>query len=293
MSLIQKTIIVLGVTISFSGVSFLVDAQLSQPAQTQLAPPINNKTSPEINNQLSDKPDLQLLAKIITNFVKSDRYQTQSEMQITGTAPGLAFTSSVQIQTIVQSPRKFRSEIAFTQPGRSTTIKYLVVSNGNQVWIYRPDLKQYAVNSYEAFTKSNDDFLIGLSSSLFLAIAPDFKEITSPNPLSDANVTKVLEQLIQSKNPLIKGGRLNVQERDYYAYEYTDPKAGYTFSTLVAPETANVEQLQIKANSAGLDISVREKIQRRVENPVVTNNTFIFLPPKGTRRVKSIRLQPY
>ncbi len=290
---IPKFITILGVAVAFSGLSPVVNAQLSQTAQAQSKPSINRTTAPEPNSQLSNQPDLSLLAKMVTNFLKSDRYQTESEMELSGAVSGLNFTSSVQVNTIAQSPKQFRSEITFGSSGSSQGKRYLVVSNGKQVWIYRPDVKQYSVTDYNSFSKSNDSFLIGMSSSLFLEIAPDFKQMRAQGSVSDTDIRDALEEMLGSKTTAIKGGRRNIEGRDYYVYGYTDSKGGYTVNAFVAPETATVEQIQMSTQSEGIDILFNEKILRRVENPAIAADTFSFSPPQGATKVKSISLEPF
>ena len=290
---IPKVITLLGVTIALSGLPPVVNVQLSQTAQAQSTPSLNNPTSPEPNSQLSNQPDLTLLAKTVANFLKSDRYQTESELQLTGTSSGTTVTSSAQVKTLAQSPQQFRSEITFGTPGRSGVRRYLVISNGKQVWIYRPDLKQYAVMDYESFNKSDNSFLIGMSSSLFLEMAPDFQQMREQGSISDANIREVLQEMLRSENATIKGGNRRLDGRDYYVYEYTDPKDGYTINALVATNTATVEQIRITSQAEGLDVVINEKILRRVENPPITANTFSFSPPQGATQVKSISLEPF
>lgn len=284
---------VLGVTIVFSGLSSVAQAQLSPilPVQSQLF--VDNTTTPEANSPLSNQPDLDLLAKTVANFVKSERYQTESELELNATSSGTTLRSSAQVKTLAQAPQQFRSEITFETPGRSGGRQYIVVSNGKQVWIYQPDLKQYAVSDYATFNKSDNSFLIGMSSSLFLEIAPEFKSMRVQGSISDQNIREVLVEMLRSENALITGGRSSIEGRDYYVYEYTDPKEGYTINALVAPDQATVEQIRIMSKSEGVDVVINEKILRRVENPAITPDTFNFAPPPGAKKVKSISLEPF
>jgi hypothetical protein len=293
MNSILKAIAVLGVSAALSGLSSVGYAQQSKPAPTQSKPSVTNEATPETVTPLNTQPDLNLLAKTVTNFIKSDRYQTESELQLTGKVSGTSLSTSVQIKTITQSPRQFRSEISFTGLEDGKERRYLVVSNGDRVWTYRPDVNQYAVMDYQSFDKSRDTFLIGMSSYLFLIIAPDFRELMAQRQLSDADFSAILSQMLQSKNVPIKGGRRNFQARDYYVYEYTDPKAGYSFNAFVVPETATVEQIQINGRSEGTEIVLKEKIIRRVENPAIAPDTFSFSLPLGAKEVESIPLQPF
>jgi outer membrane lipoprotein-sorting protein len=290
---IPQVITILGFTVTFSALSPVAKAQLSQTVQVQSQPSIDNTTAPEANSQLSNQPDLVLLAKTVANFIKSERYQTESELQLSGTSSGTTVMSSAQVKTLAQSPQQFRSEITFGTAGSSGGRKYLVVSNGKQVWIYRPDLKQYAVSDYASFNKSDNSFLIGMSSSLFLEIAPEFKSMRVQGSISEPNIREVLVEMLRSEKALLKGGRRSIEGRDYYVYEYTDPKEGYTINALVAPAQATVEQIRIISQSEGVDVVINEKILRRVENPAIAPDTFNFSPPQGAKQVKSISLEPF
>jgi outer membrane lipoprotein-sorting protein len=290
---ISQVITILGATVVFSALPPVAKAQLSQTVQGQSQPSIDNTTAPEANSPLSNQPDLALLAKTVANFVKSERYQTESEVQLNATSSGTAVRSSAQVKTLAQSPQQFRSEITFGASGSSGGRKYLVVSNGKQVWIYRPDLKQYAVSDYASFNKSDNSFLIGMSSSLFLEIAPEFKSMRVQGSISDQNIREVLAEMLRSEKTDLKGGLRSLEGRDYYVYEYTDPKEGYTINALVAPDQATVEQIRIVSQSEGVDVVINEKILRRVENPAIAPDTFNFSPPQGAKKVKSISLEPF
>ena len=290
---IPQVITILGVTLALSALPPVAKAQLSQTVQVQSQPSINNTTAPEANSQLSNQPDLALLAKTVANFVKSERYQTESELQLTAKSSGTTVTVPVQIKTLAQSPQQFRSEITFGPPGSSDRRQYIVVSNGKQVWIYRPDLKQYAVSDYASFNKSNDSFLIGMSSSLFLEMAPEFASMKGQGSNSEQNIREALVEMLSSEEAAIKGGVRTLEGRDYYVYEYTDPKKEYTINALVAPEQATVEQIQMITQSEDVDVVINEKILRRVENPVIASDTFNFSPPQGAKQVKSISLEAF
>lgn len=289
MNLIPKAIAILGLTTILSGLSPVVCAQPSQTTPTKPEPSLNNVTPS--NSELSNRPDYKILAKTVANFFTSDTYQTESELQLSGSSAGVTFSSSMQVKTIVKSPKKFRSEITFPSSNGSVGKKYIVVSDGEQVWIYRSDLKQYAVKNYEAFEKSNDDFIIGMSSALYLKIAPSFKGITTG--LGNKNLADVLEEMLSSRNLALKGGVRSIDSKTYHFYEFTQQKEGFTFNALVEPETVKLEQIQILGKSQGMDIALKEKIIRRIENPTLEANTFSFAPPEGTTKVDSLPIQPY
>lgn len=260
-------------------------AQISPTKQNTT--PRSNQTVPL--NRTNQQLELPLLARTCTNFWQRSRCQTESQMQLSGWNQGVEFNAYAQIRTIAQSDGKFRAEIAFTRPGEQVQSPTLVIFDGKQVTIYRPDLQQYSVTTYQAFNKSNQSYLIGIPSFMFL-LPEDTRRLIAGNQLSDK---KILQQLGLSVNQTLKGDRRMVDGQVFYVYSYTDPKEGYTFSTFVQPQTATVNQVQLSGKSQGTDILLVEKILSRTENAAVTEQTFRFLPPKSAKPVKSLSITPF
>lgn len=288
MNRIFKTITLLGVTLGLNILSPHVQAQ--SPQQTQPNPPA---TATPTNTPSSESLDVDLLAKTVSNFVRSDRYQTESDVQIKGTTSGASYTFYVQINTITQFPNKFRSEIAFAQPNSSAGPKYLVVSDGNQVTVYRADSGQYATMSYQAFKDSNDSFLMGISSYMFLDLPPDLREMIVQDQLSETQLVASLNQLVSSSSNALAGGQRDLMGKNAYVYEFSDPKGGLGISVFVDPTTATVERIEIAGEDSGLDIGLSEQIIRRTDNPVITADTFRFVPPAESTKVEALPIQPF
>ena len=257
------------------------------PLAEAMQPPIIEH--PVMLAQTTNSPDLSLLVKTSANFLAGDRYQTESNMQIIGTAPGSNVVLNIQIKTIVQAPKQFRAELTFPQPDRTQSLTGLIVSDGKQVWLYRPDLRQYTTLPYEKFDQSDDSFLIGMSSSLFLQIpAETRKQIAQGNLEANTNVLKEL-----GLPPSLKGGQRTIDGQKFYGYEYTDEKEGFLFQAVVEPSTATLQQLQISGKAESLDIVITEQILQRTTNPEVTANTFRFIPPSGVQQVDQLPIIPF
>ncbi|MBD2567852.1 LolA family protein [Anabaena lutea] len=236
--------------------------------------------------QTETKPDLDLLAKTIRDFFQSDRYLTESESLLTAKTNGFDIIFKIKTKTIAQSGKKFRSEITLRQQGESKQINYLVISDGKKVWIYKPDLKQYAVTSYAAF---NESFFIGLSSLMFVEIPEDAREEIAQAENSQSIVQGFgltnLKELQQEKRTVV-GEELSI-------YTYKNSKDGLTFSGFIQPQTANLKQLEMRGNSEGLDIMITEKILARTTAPAIDAQTFTFTPPEGVKKVSSISISPF
>lgn len=166
-------------------------------------------SAPGMSRPLTDELDVSLLARTVANFIQAERYQTESEMQFSFEAQGFTGQFSVLVKTIAQSPQQFRTEIStpdgFAQP------TYILVSDGDQVWIYNPELKQYAVMDYERFDQSNDSFLIGFSSMLFLEMSAPFRQAFADGVVTAEGVIDQLESVFQAEDDMpLQGNILNI-----------------------------------------------------------------------------------
>ncbi|MBL1178095.1 LolA family protein [Pantanalinema sp. GBBB05] len=234
-------------------------------------------------------PDLSLLARASMAFVQSDRYQTDSIMEVTGTTSDQTFKAGVQATTIVQSPKQFRAEIAYNQPDKAGLVNILVVGDGQQVWIYRADTQQYTVKSYEDFEQLDDSYFIGISSLLFMQLPPADRQVIAQGALADSQVVQDLGLL---SNPNFKGAPQWVNNQSLYAYEFLNAQDGFTLDAFVDPTTADLKQLRISGQDQQVDYAITETIRRRTANPFVTDSTFRFTPPVGARRVESVAIGP-
>ncbi len=255
--------------------------------QTTVAPKIARANQPL---------DVSLLVKTLSSFFLSDRYETKSVTELKGKSGGANFTVNIQTKTIAQSDKKFRSQIAFGDSGEKIDREYLVISDSKQVWIYRPDLKQYAVTSYNKFDDESWH-LIGMSSYSFMEAGKDYKQLISKLSKSitsgELSDKKVLEELGLSDDEDFVGNRSILEGEDFYVYNYTNKKEGFIFRAFVQPETATLKQFQLGGITQSIDFEITEKIFYRTANPDVTKDTFKFTPPKGAKRVKSISIDPF
>lgn len=271
---------------SFGMIAGLANLSVAKSTPQKQSNPVVTPSDTAANPQF----DLPLLLKTSQTFFKGDSYQTLSQMQIKGASEGTDFTFNAQIKTIVKFPNQFRSEIAFIQPGQIARKTAQVVSDGKQVYIYRPDLKQYSVSTYADFNKSDDSFLMGLSSSFFLEFGDDISKMISSGMLT--------EQIIMNEfgadiNQAIKGENRKIDGKDLYVYSYNDTKQGYSLNAFVNPLLANLEQMQIVGKDGGMDISITEKILERSSATNLTPQSFKFAPPKGVKKVKSLSISPF
>lgn len=266
--------------VGFAGATNVGNQSLLQSAKA-------TPTAPTLLSQLSSKVDLTLLAKASAVFVQSDRYQTDSEIRVKATSGGTDVTSLAKVTTVVQAPNKFRAEITFpTDAGKTVTSR--VISDGKRIWLYRPDLQQYAITSVEKFDDLNDYYWVGISSYWYSTVTPDVRKLFASGTLADPQVLKELG--ITDTLPL-KGASQTLDGRSLYRYEFTD-KEGFTISALIEPATAEFKQIRLNGKSDGFNVDIIEHILSRTPNPAITADTFKFTPPSGAKLVKSVEIGP-
>ncbi len=306
MNVIARIAAILGVTTTF-GVSFSLFSASPFPDRaagfqpnlaiaafsprnppTLLRSPGRKGDLPTLVSQLSDKIDLTLLAKASAVFLQSDRYRTESEIQVKATSGSTSLTSTARVTTIVQTPNKFRAEIFFPDSGNSQQPDSIVVSDGKQVWIFRPGLKHYAVTPYQKFDQIDDNYWVGMSSLWFLEIPPDARKPIAEGALSDS---KVQAELGLSDDLPVKGMVQTIDGQELYVYEYTD-KEGFSVRAFVEPKTATLQQVVLAGKSEGFDVVITERILRRVANPSVNASTFQAPPRAGFKPVKTLAIGP-
>ncbi len=253
-------------------------------------PPQNTPPQPTTTNETTEKIDLVLLVKSITSFLQSDRHQTESEIKFSVSVKGTNIGLNLKTNTVAQSRKKFRSEITFLDSTEASKSGNLVVSDGKQVWVYRADLKQYAVTSYQEFYDSGQWIFVSIGALSFLDLPEAERQAIAGGNLSDKDA---LESLGLASKGLIKGYRRMVDGESFYVYNYKDPKEGFTLSGFVQPETADLKQIQVLGKTQGMDIQYTEKILSRIANPVISADTFTFSPPPGTKKVKSLSITPF
>jgi outer membrane lipoprotein-sorting protein len=263
----------------------------TQPQKTPVATPPNATTPTP--TQVPKTPgtnatDLNLLSKAVGVFWQSDRTETDSQMLIQGKQQGFKFEMSAQVKTIAQLGNKFQTQLVFAPVGATSKATYTIVSNGRDVWIYRPDRRQYAKTTFDAFRSSSSWLWTGISSSLFLTIsAADRQEMLS----ALGTDRDVIKSLPSSQFKDLIGSERQVDGQNLYNYSYNFKQEGFVFDVLIQPQAATVQRIEFNGNFDGMDITLSEQIISRKPQAVISKQTFQFVPPKGVKKVKAIEIE--
>jgi hypothetical protein len=230
-------------------------------------------------------PDLTLLSKAVGVFWQSDRIETDSQVLMQIASNGIDIDMSAQIKTIAQTGNKFQARLTFAPIGLRPKTTCIITSNGRDVWIYRPDRRQYVKTTFAAFRSSSNWFWTGVSSSLFLSITEaDRREIIASLG-TDRDFTKAMPAS-QFKDLL--GAERQIDGQKLYAYSYDIKEQGLTFNVFVQSQTATVKRIEFNVKTDGIGIKFSENIITRNSQIDIPKQTFQFVPPKGVKKVKSL-----
>ncbi len=259
----------------------------AQPAQKPSASPT---PTPQALPSPTNTPDLGLLTRALGVFWKTDRAETESQMTIDAGSDGVNVKMYARIKTIAQTGNKFATELIFTSPEGKITATYQIISNGKKVWIYRPERRQYTETTIANFNNGSDSFWIGTSSFLFMSINEADRRETMSNLAGNNNI---LTSLLKGQTGDLQGTRRKLEGEELYNYSYENKTENWIFNSSVQPETAAVKQIEIAGKSNGVTFAIADKIISRNSNPTILRKTFRFSPPRGTKKVKSLEIDPF
>jgi outer membrane lipoprotein-sorting protein len=260
---------------------------IASAIQAQPAPSPNTKPqTPAVvaPTTAPTKQDLKLLSKAAGIFWQTDRSETESSMVLRGTSDGITINSVMQVKTIVQTGGKFRSQLTFTPIGSKVKATYTIVSNGKNVWIHRPDRNEYTKTTFAGFNE--DMVFIGISSFMFLSIDEEGRRNLMTLLGTDRDLILNLNlppKDLQWANRQVNGVNLSV-----YSFDAEIEKA--KIDIFLSPENANLYKIEFSSKESNLDIIFSETIGKRDSQVNITDRTFTFTPPKGTKKVKSIKI---
>jgi outer membrane lipoprotein-sorting protein len=254
--------------------------------KTPTAPPANNPTPSA--TPTATTPELKLLGKAIGLFWQGNRARTESQIVMTFQRKGTK-ASPVQInasvKTIAQTEDRFRSELTISRAGSPTTITYSIVCDGQTVWMYRPDKRQYSQSTFAEFKPQPYSLLVGLSTVFFVSI---------PEPGRKAIVRDIaaggdpFKSIPASQLNNLQGTIRQVDGQNLRVYTFDNPAEKSSFSGFVQPETGFLKQVEFTSNIAEVDIKIVEKISTHTTTTDPSTKTFKFSPQPGVKKVQSV-----
>jgi outer membrane lipoprotein-sorting protein len=277
-----------GIAIGLISLTGNTQAQIP-PASTTPTPKLQ-PTSP--TSTALKATDLPLLTRAIGKFWQTDSAETESKMEIELSDKKGKTKYFVSVKTIAKVGEKFRSELTVNRVGKTTEIKYIIVSDGKKTWIYRPDLLQYAQIDTNQFYGNPSTSIIGLSSSIFTSLAESQRQGIITDILGENARIFSLENFKEFQVDL-QVGQQQIDGRNLFVYKYEDIQSD--ISSFVNPQTGMFERVEVKFKFGRKQnsIEVVEKIIKRNAQVIITDETFTFSPPRGAKKVKSLEIEPF
>ncbi len=269
----------------------LLNLLIISPTITFSLAPHSRAESIRMAAKETTKTDFNPLKRALETFFKSSRFQVNSEM----TLKAKVEQSNVEIvsknQTITALPNQFRSDIEISNK------KYLVVSNGKQVWVYKPSTREYAVSSFEDFQSSQDNFLIGLSSSFLMEIVRSLQEEQKTDTVNQADllesITDFFTNSFNKEGFTFKQESRTVDQVAYSLYRYRSDEEKIEFVLWVDPNSENLKRLQVLGTDKDIAVDITENILQQNTEPEINNDTFTFVPTAGMKKVEELLLEAF
>jgi outer membrane lipoprotein-sorting protein len=254
--------------------------------KTPTAPPANNPTPSA--TPTATTPELKLLGKAIGLFWQGNRARTESQIVMTFQRKGTK-ASPVQInasvKTIAQTEDRFRSELTISRSGSPATITYSIVCDGQTVWMYRPDKRQYSQSTFAEFKPQPYSLLVGLSTVFFVSMPEPGRKAIISDLAAGADPFKSIPA---SQLNNLQGTIRQVDGQNLRVYSFDNAAEKSSFSGLVQPETGILKQVEFVSNVAEADIKIVEKISTHTTTTDASTKTFKFSPPPGAKKVQSV-----
>jgi outer membrane lipoprotein-sorting protein len=273
-----------GIAIAFIGSIGSAQAQL--PPESKPPTPQSQSTSP--TSTPLKATDLPLLKRAIGKFWQTDRAETESQMEIDSSGEKGKSKYFVSVKTIAQIGRKFHSELTIDRVGQKSKIKYTIVSDGEKVWVYRPDTRQYIETSNSEFYSKPSASIIGLFSITFITLTDVQRQELTADILGEHNRILSLETF---KDLQVRQQEIDKQNLSIYTYSDRDNEV--SISGLIDPQAAMFERIEFKFVNKQNRNEMVEKMIKRNSQPIITDKTFTFSPPKGVKKVKSLQIGPF
>lgn len=291
MSKFSSQIAIAALLVSLTGNVYAQVPTNSSPSPESPKP--NPATTPAPNptaTPTATTPDLKLLGKAIGLFWQGNRATTNSQIVMTLQRKGTTakpIQLDAMVKTISQTDDKFRSELTVARSGTASKITYSIVCDGKNVWMYRPDKRQYSKSTFAEFKPQFHSLLVGLSTVFFVS-------------MSEAGRKAIVAEIAAGSDPLktiprndlvnLKGNSRQVDGQNLYVYSFDNQAEKSVFNGFIQPETGILKQIEFVSNTNDADIKVIEKIVNHTTTNNLSNQLFRFSPPRGVKKVKSLSI---
>ena len=270
--------------------AFITTSALAVPGHAQTTEPSTTLTLPA--PPVASALDLLPLRKALVPLAGNGALQSFSDFQMTGSKAGISFTFREQAHIIAKRPGRFHADLTQMAADGTPQVRLTVISNGIQVWTYRPGTRQYSVTTYKAFQAANNDVTaLGLAiGGFFLGeghqLTTGFQGLTASNTADVLTALKGMDITLSSKAQSANG-------EDDLIYQMALLQQGLTYQFAVDSQTDTLRRVELAGTQKSVQIAFKENIKQIAPTADVSKATFQFMPPAGAVKVKTLSVDPF
>jgi outer membrane lipoprotein-sorting protein len=270
--------------------ALIATSVIAVPGHAQTPAPPTTPTLPTM--PAAPAIDLLPLKKALVPLAGNGALQSFSDLQMTGSKAGISFTFREQAHIIAKRPGRFHADLTQMAADGTPQLRLTVISNGLQVWTYRPSTRQYSVTTYKAFQAANNDVTaLGLAiGGFFLGeghqLTTGFQGLTASNTVDILTVLKGMDISISSKAQSANG-------EDDLVYQMALLQQGLTYQFAVDSQTDTLRRVELAGTQKSVQIAFKEVIKQLAPKAEVSRTTFVFTPPPGAIKVKTLSVDPF
>jgi outer membrane lipoprotein-sorting protein len=278
LKLIPQAVLSIGGMLLISSVSL---AQITNP-QNHATPNWSELTE---KSSQDDTPIDTAFTTALSKHFEDTSYASKSTVTFQYNLPQGATNFQFNVNSVVQADGKFRAIVTLPTEtiGKERTV--LITSDGNSVWIYRDDLQEYSVHTYQQFMQSSDWMYLGYSAAAFLKAPLDMRLGIAKGYLQHPDATKAFIAGIRS-HATFESSIQTVNSKSFYTYDATLPNADQTKITIwIDPQQQTFSAMRFSGLYQGHNLDVTEVMNDRSPMPkTLPATSFQFQAPANSRR---------
>lgn len=235
------------------------------------------------------------LVQATSTLLGRSSYYTESEIEISDRLRDTPISNAL-IKTTAAAPNKFNTEITFVGDREISDKTYQIISDGVKVWIYDVAQNQYSIVEYQQFIESQSGLAVGMLSNFYLKTLNSVNNNpVAVNTLKKLPPERSLRYFQRFANIDLQNMAIRNEQIENTAYTVYDAPASdriFEVTAYVAPQSANIERIELSGKKDGLELTVKEKIISQTVPESIPADLFSFIPPEKAQVTEQIAIEP-
>ena len=228
--------------------------------------------------------DLLPLKKALSPLDGTEAIQSHTRLQLSGSQQGVSVTLREDLQVTARYPNRFRADVTQYDAHGGPQKKLLVVSDGAEVWTYRPGLRQYSVTPLAAWKKASSDIpALGLIVGGFYL--GDGRPLVQGFTRSTLDNTAEMPAVLGSLDVSLSRQTQSVDSQDDYVYSLTLAKQDFAYQFYVTTQASRLTRVDLSGTQSSIKFFYREDISWMTPHAPLPASFFRFVPPPAAAEV--------